>query len=720
MKTQRRSSKIGPLAVCLLALVALALLILLVVSLLGSHSDAPQPPAVPLAVELDEPWENWFLTPHTTEEQQAYLAQTLDSAQRSGANLVLLTGRAGGGCLFRTRDKALPTLETVRANDRPLHKKFDPLDCLLDAAAQRGMAVALLATEEGGNPLAADRLDQLAPAVAACAKKRDLVVFAPKVHPVDALGQIHAYTDGRGTVLLRADGQPGLLAAASMQAPTAGAVLGSWSSLARDDIDARLYCAFREQEPAAPLLEQPVEKNLAVAYPADGAVLYGERVFLMGTSDPGRTLTVNGQEVQRQGSAGVWGVLMELAEGANTVTASQGGQSVQLTVTRRTGSWTPAKPVSDGSAPAQRGQKVQITDPLASVLETPGNPDSIAMTAYEGAMAQVTRSLPLTLNGKKTYAYQLHSGHYVLAKNCRLVDAPDAVFTGLAVQTLDNGDQVLRFEGEGTPLYYHSWQDNTLTLRFLSAEFTGQWPQDTGFVQKLEPSAEPGGFAVKLTFADSDPLWGYHVDYVDGCTRIYLKRAPRLSDADTGPLTGVTVLLDPGHGADDAGAMGCAGPDAPQEKDVNLALAQAAAHRLEQLGAGVVLTRTDDTYYTLGQRVQLLNTTKPDLFISVHHNSAELNQDMNQNGGVEAYWFYTEGKDLARNLVESIGQATGRVQRGVFYNYFYVTRSNICPAVLLETGFMTVPAEYEQVTDEAVLWAEAGAIAQAVVRSIPQ
>ena len=63
--------------------------------------------------------------------------------------------------------------------------------------------------------------------------------------------------------------------------------------------------------------------------------------------------------------------------------------------------------------------------------------------------------------------------------------------------------------------------------------------------------------------------------------------------------------------------------------------------------------------------------------------------------GTECYWFYTEGKPLAQALVDRFTAATGREARGVFYNYFYVTRSNLCPAVLLETGFVSSPTEYQ-------------------------
>ncbi len=716
---RRRPSKAAPLAICLLALVILAVLILLLVQLFSgpAQPDAPLGPTA-LAVELSEEWENWFLTAHTTQEQKDYIDQTLKGIQAQGADLVLFTGRAGGGSLFRTKDRSLTTLETIRANDKFLRKKADPARYLLDRAAKLGMGVGLLATDDAGNPLTTDQLDKINSAAAAFAKSQGLPVFAPTPQPLDEQGRVTAWKAGT-TTLLRCDGSPALLAAATMRHQGTGAVLGSWPALEADSTTALLYRRFLDSQPQEPLLEQPVAQTLAIAYPAADAVVYTDKVFLMGTSDPGQSLTINGAEVPRYGSRGVWGCLVDAAVGQNTFTAAQGGQEAQVTFTRRQSSWKPANPASDGSVPAKWGQKVRITSPLASLLRAPADPDSIAMTAYEGALAEVAQSLPLTLGSKKTYAYQLHSGHFVLAKDCELVDEPDAVFTGVTVEETPEGDQVLRLQGKGTPLYHHVWEGNVLTLTFSSASFTGQWPSGTGFVQSFEQSSVPTGFTVTMTFSEQDPLWGYYVDYVDGGTQIYLKRAPKLSDADTGPLTGVTVLLDPGHGEDDTGAMGCAGPTAPQEKDVNLALGKAAQHRLEQLGATVVMSRSDDTFYTLGQRVQQLNTLKPDFFISLHHNSAALHQDLNGGGGVEAHWFYTEGKPLAQNLVQAMADATGREVRGVFYSYFYVTRSNICPAVLLETGFMTVPKEYEQVTDEETLWAEGGAVAQGVLQSIP-
>jgi N-acetylmuramoyl-L-alanine amidase len=80
------------------------------------------------------------------------------------------------------------------------------------------------------------------------------------------------------------------------------------------------------------------------------------------------------------------------------------------------------------------------------------------------------------------------------------------------------------------------------------------------------------------------------------------------------------VVLDPGHGGRDVGTIGVNGQ---HEKDVTLAIARTAAQILERSGkVEVRLTRTDDRYLTLGERVQLARGWNAALFISIHADSA--------------------------------------------------------------------------------------------------
>ena len=175
------------------------------------------------------------------------------------------------------------------------------------------------------------------------------------------------------------------------------------------------------------------------------------------------------------------------------------------------------------------------------------------------------------------------------------------------------------------------------------------------------------------------------------------------------------MLLDAGHGGTDVGAVGVGGQNAPMEKDVNLAAARAARARLEQLGATVHMIRDGDTFLTLDERNHAISALAPDFFIAVHHNSASMTADSSAASGVECYYFYDSGLPLAQALVERVSAAAGRPARGAAWGYYYVTRNTLCPAVLLETGFLVNPAEYEQVADETGLWAAGDAIARAVL-----
>ena len=74
---------------------------------------------------------------------------------------------------------------------------------------------------------------------------------------------------------------------------------------------------------------------------------------------------------------------------------------------------------------------------------------------------------------------------------------------------------------------------------------------------------------------------------------------------------------------------------------------------------------------------------------------------------------------LAQALVRNVTQATSRPDRGAQWGYYYVTRSTVCPAVLLEAGFMVNPSEYENVTSEPQLWAAGDAIARSVLECVP-
>jgi N-acetylmuramoyl-L-alanine amidase len=150
------------------------------------------------------------------------------------------------------------------------------------------------------------------------------------------------------------------------------------------------------------------------------------------------------------------------------------------------------------------------------------------------------------------------------------------------------------------------------------------------------------------------------------------------------PLVGKTIELDPGHGGEDLGACGRLGT---QEKDNNLEIAMHLKELLEQAGAAVVLTRTDDYFVGLYERAFLANYLLADLFVSIHTNN---HPDLNIHG-IELYYFpgHNEAKELAQDVLDKLAQNTGLVGLGVKQDDFVVIRETQMPGILVETGFLS-------------------------------
>ena len=197
------------------------------------------------------------------------------------------------------------------------------------------------------------------------------------------------------------------------------------------------------------------------------------------------------------------------------------------------------------------------------------------------------------------------------------------------------------------------------------------------------------------------------------------------------PLTGAHVVLDPGHGGDESGAIGPAGT---REKDVNLAVAQDTKRRLEALGATVVLTRTGDYRVTLRSRAEVATALQPLLFLSIHHNA---DPDGPRDGpGSETYFQIgvPESRRAAGLVYEEVVRAltpydvawVADTDAGAKYRpasdggdyYGILRRSAGVPAVLSEAAFLSNPPEEQLLLDPAVQAAEAEAFTRAAVRFV--
>lgn len=179
------------------------------------------------------------------------------------------------------------------------------------------------------------------------------------------------------------------------------------------------------------------------------------------------------------------------------------------------------------------------------------------------------------------------------------------------------------------------------------------------------------------------------------------------------------IVLDPGHGGSDAGAIG---PMGVTEKSVSLAVSLKARELLNDSGYQVVMTRTTDIDVAapgVSDATELqarVDKAPPNaaMFISVHCNAFS-NSSAN---GVETYYApgAVKGSRLAQLLNEELLRMGGLNNRGVKAARFYVMTHSKCPASLIELGFITNPREEQLLASEDYQQKLAQAITNAVNR----
>ena len=236
--------------------------------------------------------------------------------------------------------------------------------------------------------------------------------------------------------------------------------------------------------------------------------------------------------------------------------------------------------------------------------------------------------------------------------------------------------------------------------------------------------ADPGGQAYVNGKAVAQPAGG--VVRADGvlfvpvsfepAIRAALRRAPPPAEtasplpspapaAPPRPAALGLVVIDPGHGGQDPGATSIYGD---QEKHIVLDVALAAAERLAQSGVNVRMTREDDRFVELEARADMANRCRADLFVSIHADSA-------RNRGAEGFTVYvprlaTRSSTLAADSIAYRLKVAGVASRGRKEANYRVLVRTVCPAVLVELGYLSngreaarlASASYRQLVAEAI------------------
>lgn len=295
---------------------------------------------------------------------------------------------------------------------------------------------------------------------------------------------------------------------------------------------------------------------------------------------------------------------------------------------------------------------------------------------------------------------------------------------------------------------------NKSVLRFISGDSTAV--VDSSVVTLSQPViTKKGAFYLPTSALPKtlSLLTGLSFRYNETRKELSIHREP----AEYLELTG-KVVLDPGHGGKDPGAIGQAGY---YEKDAVLAISLKTAEYLrEHSGLTVLLSREDDTFLALGERTQFANDQEADLFVSVHANSSP---KMDRIGGYKMYFLsdakneaddriakmenaaieFEEGPDAGTDLLQSVLRDMinneylkesqdlsikleeafraglpnlESLHTGVGQANFYVLNGALMPAVLVEVCFISNSDEEKLLQDDKFHTQVAQAMGRAILR----
>lgn len=167
----------------------------------------------------------------------------------------------------------------------------------------------------------------------------------------------------------------------------------------------------------------------------------------------------------------------------------------------------------------------------------------------------------------------------------------------------------------------------------------------------------------------------------------------------TFPLDNFTIVVDAGHGGSDDGAYYYN----TSEKSVNLKAAKELKKQLEYEGANVIMTRSSDKTLSLPGRVNISKKTKPDAYISLHHNASKTGNKTDKGYLV----LYTKSKEKAftkavySGMKSVLSTKTTVPYEGYRYQNLHVLRENPYIGTLVEYGYMSTPSELEKIDKDS-------------------
>lgn len=335
----------------------------------------------------------------------------------------------------------------------------------------------------------------------------------------------------------------------------------------------------------------------------------------------------------------------------------------------------------------------KVEKEVVNTYQAPTTSKGAAYELYSGMLDYVTG-----MTG--SYA-RLSSGQWVDKADVKLYTSKSQLSCAIKSADYTTGESwdVLRLQMTAPAAATASFDGALLKLNIsiASSEVLPILPEASLF-SSAEVSKGDGNTEYTLNLKDGQHIEGYYIEKTPEGLSLNIKRPIKAGEGEK-PLSGITIMLDPGHGGTDTGAVGPLGVNYA-EKDINLKTAVKLQIELERLGASVLMTRTEDEKLSLEERLTASRNAKPDMFISLHANSMEDNVDISKVDGFSVFYRERLAQPLSEAIYNDVTGTLGRSGKGIHNRNFYVTRGTWTPSVLLESGFVPNPNEFEWLIDE--------------------
>lgn len=397
-----------------------------------------------------------------------------------------------------------------------------------------------------------------------------------------------------------------------------------------------------------------------VVYPKKNDVtINAKSTFFIGSSD--KPLKINGQNVPLHPSGG-FAYVVNLVEGKNVFTLQSEDERKIFVIT---------KPIVK-SICTLTPQFIQYNENKYVYVTTEGAPlRSTPADTGINRMAHLQRDIVLTVDGEKLGFYR------VVLENNKY---------GWIAKT--NVKQCENYNFEPAEVFGYDYVDSKDYFTFIF-HLTKQVPYEIieGEPLVIKFYNIKDGYTMDFPFKEATNgarLQGYSGKY-DGNDFIFKIRKPKVI---TRGLHGLTIAIDAGHGGTEIGAIGCLGN---KEKDITLSISKYLQAELKKRGAKVVMTRDDDIYTGLKDRVEKANEYDADVLLSIHGNALPDGADPNKNSGTSIYYYYNQAKPLADVLINEMTSQLSLNNDKVRQASMALARNTDALSLLIETAYLINP-----------------------------